>query len=62
MARLISVYRFLAVRHLQLNYLTLYHHAEDFKKIAKASHEADNSYEKIKNARELNLVPALEKL
>lgn len=35
MARLISVYRFLAARHSQLNYLTLYHHVEDFKKIEK---------------------------
>ena len=45
MARLISVYRFLAAINSLLNYLTWHHHAVYFKKIAKASHEPDYSEE-----------------
>ena len=56
MARLMSVYRFLAASNSLLNYLTWHHHAVYFKKIAKASHKPDYStYEIVENCENFNL-------
>ena len=62
MARLISVYRFLAASNSLLNYLTWYHHATYFKKITKASHKPDYPYEMKKKPRKLQFSTSLWKI